>query len=229
MVDGQSEKTRGVIYAATGEAYLETARRSARSLRKHCPGLPITLFSDIDDQSGLFDRVVRIDGAHERSKVDAICDTPYDETLYLDTDTLIREDISDLFDLLQRFDIAIARVVLWQRKAHQQHWKTPMPPAFTEPNTGVVLYRKTEKMQHFLAEYRAAFYDLGSYNDQITMRETIWTSDVHYYVLPEQYNKRVFEASELVYSDRPRAKLLHLLLLRPQKNPLKRWLANRLR
>ena len=84
-------------------------------------------------------------------------------------------------------------------------------------------------MEKFLADYREAFYALGSNNDQITMRELIWTSDVHYYVLPEQYNKRVFEASELIYTDRPRAKLFHLLLLRPQKNPLKRWLSNLLR
>lgn len=223
------ERSRGVIYAATGELYLETARRSARSLRKYCPGLHITLFSDINDKSGLFDTVRVLPKAHIRSKVDAICDSPYDDTLYLDTDTIVREDITGLFDLLDRFDICIARVVLWHNPKHQKYWQTPMPPCFTEPNTGVVLYRRNEKMNQFLEDYRKAFYACGNSNDQITMRELIWTSDVHYYVLPEQYNKRVFEASELLYSDRPRPKLLHLLLLRPQKNRFMRWLSNLVR
>lgn len=71
-----STPTRGVIYAATGEAYLETARRSARSMRKHNPDLHITLFSDIVDTSGAFDQTKRLTEAHTRSKVDAICKTP---------------------------------------------------------------------------------------------------------------------------------------------------------
>ena len=61
------------------------------------------------------------------------------------------------------------------------------------------------------------------------MREMLWTSAVQYYVLPQQYNKRMFEASELIYSDQHKAKLFHLELLRPQKNPIMRWIADRVR
>ncbi|MFY0623131.1 MAG: hypothetical protein JXQ89_15720 [Pelagimonas sp.] len=220
---------RGVIYAATGEAYLDTARRSARSLRKYNPDLHITLFSDIDDTSGCFDRVIRIDGAHTRSKVDAIVETPYEQTLYLDTDTIIRDDLTDMFGLLDRFDICISGVVLWDRPGHKNVWKTKTPESFVEPNTGVILYRRTEKMNGFLEQFRKDFYEYGSSNDQITMRELIWNTDVQYFVLPEQYNKRVIEASELIYTDRPRAKLFHLKLLQPQKNPIKNWISNLVR
>jgi hypothetical protein len=221
---------RGVIYAATGEDYLETARRSARTLRKHAPSLPIQLFSDIDDTSGAFDTTVVMENAHVRSKVDAICDTPFEETLYLDCDTIVREDITPLFDLLERFDIALARVVLWHRDSHTQSHKVQVPGPFSEPNTGVILYRsQTPRMQDFLKTWRKDFYAYGSGNDQVTMRELLWTSDVRYYVLPEPFNKRVVEASELIYTDRPRPKIWHLPLLRPQKNPLKHWLSNKMR
>ena len=230
MQDDQTKQpTRGVIYAATGEAYLETARRSARSMRKHNPDLHITLFSDIEDTSGAFDQTRLLKGAHARSKVDAICDTPYEQTLYLDCDTLIRSDLTHMFALLERFDIAIANVVMWENPSHRMTWKTKVPDAFAEPNTGVILYHTTGKMVQFLKDWKAAFYDLDHFNDQVTMREMLWTSDVAYYVLQQQYNKRMFEASELIYSDQPKAKLLHLELLRPQKNPIMRWLADRVR
>lgn len=221
--------SRGVIFAATGEPYLETARRSAKSIRKYNPDLSITLFSDLDDTSGAFDQTIILTEAHVRSKVDAICSSPYDQTLYLDCDTIVRSDLGHMFELLTRFDIAISNVVMWENASHRLTWKTPVPDIFAEPNTGVVLYRKNEKMERFLQDWRAAFYDFDHFNDQVTMREMLWTSDVHYYVLQQQYNKRMFEASELIYSDQPRAKILHLELLRPQKNPIMRWIADRVR
>lgn len=80
---------RGVLSAATGEAYLEVARRSARSLRESSETLPIQLFSEIADTSGPFDSVTLPDNAQARSKVDAIANTPFDGTLYLDCDTIV--------------------------------------------------------------------------------------------------------------------------------------------
>jgi len=198
-------------------------------MRKHNPDLHITLFSDIVDTSGAFDQTKRLTEAHTRSKVDAICKTPYDESLYLDCDTIIRTDLTHMFALLERFDIAIASVVMRENKSHRKTWKTKVPDAFVEPNTGVILYKSTGKMAQFLQDWKAAFYDFDYFNDQVTMREMLWTSAVQYYVLPQQYNKRMFEASELIYSDQPKAKLFHLELLRPQKNPIMRWIADRVR
>ena len=41
----------------------------------------------------------------KRPKVNLLGQTPFDETLYLDNDTLVRADLSSLFDLLERFDM----------------------------------------------------------------------------------------------------------------------------
>lgn len=149
--------------------------------------------------------------------MNAICKTLYDEKLYLDCDTVIRTDLTHVFALLKRFDIAISSLVIWENKFHRKTWKTKVPDAIVEPNTDVILYKSTGKMAQFLQDWKAAFYDFDYFNDQVTMREMLWTSDVQYYVLPQQYNKRMFEVSELIYTDQPKAKLFHLELLRPQK------------
>lgn len=224
-----STPTRGVIFAATGAPYLEIAIRAARSVKKHNPNLPVCLFTDQEDDSGVFDQVILLEAAHIRSKVNAIQESPYEETLYLDCDVIIRENIEHMFDLLENYDICLAHVVLWHRPGHQDNFQVSPPECFCEPNTGVILYHKRDHMKDFLQQWHDDFYAYGSNNDQVTMRELLWTSDVRYYTLPEQYNKRVFEASELIYSDRPRAKIFHLQALLPKKNPIARWFSNRIR
>ena len=57
-----------------------------------------------------------------------------------------------MFALLERFDIAIASVVMWENKSHCKTWKTKVPDAFVEPNTGVILYKSTGKMAQFLQD-----------------------------------------------------------------------------
>lgn len=184
----------------------------------------------MEDSSGAFDRTILINAAHARSKVDCIRDTPFDQTIYLDCDTIVRHDLSDMFNVLERFDIGLARVVLWHRKTHSKHHAVEVPQIFSEPNTGVIVYRSdTPRMRAFLEDWHRRFYEFGNSNDQITMREALWESDVRYYVLPEQFNKRVIEGSEVIYTDRPKARIWHLPILRPQKNAFKRWLANRIR
>lgn len=222
-------KTRGVIYVATGQDHFDVACRSAKSVRKHNPNLGLTIFSDIVATDSPFDTIVPVENPHIRSKVDYLPRTPYDETLYLDGDTLVRHDLTSMFDVLERFEIALAHVVLWHRPRHQKVWRTSPPDAFPELNGGVILFRKSDRVLTFLKDWREAYHSTENKTDQFTLRELMWLSDLRLYVFPPQYNKRVFEASELLYSDAPKARILHLPLLAPQKSKLKAWLANKLR
>jgi hypothetical protein len=43
-------------------------------------------------------------------------------------------------------------VVMWENKSHRKTWKTKVPDAFVEPNTGVILYKSTGKMAQFLQD-----------------------------------------------------------------------------
>ena len=89
------EKTgsRGVVYIATGSKFVSEALASIGSLKKQMPDLPVTLFTDSDDRNNFHynkvDSVFLIDEATRscRDKIRPLLDSPYEKTLFLDTDT----------------------------------------------------------------------------------------------------------------------------------------------
>lgn len=222
-------KSRGVVYVAWGKAHVDVARRSAASVKKYNPGLPCVIWCAEDDDTSGFDGSYVIPETMTRPKVGALRLSPFQETLYLDNDTIIRADLGSLFDLLQKFELCGAQVMLWHRERHRRMWRTAVPETFPEINCGVLLYLKTSATTKFFENWEAAYDAAGFKIDQPTFRETLWNSDVKFYVLPPQFNKRIFEASEVIYSDQPKPRILHLPILRPQKNGFKRWVSNLIR
>lgn len=225
----EQSRTRGVMYVAWGQAHVDVARRSAASVTKHNPGMQTAIWCAAEDDTSGFDQAFVIPEDMTRPKVGALKLSPFDETLYLDNDTMIRADLLPLFDLLQRFDLCGAHVMLWHRPRHKRMWRTKVPESFPEINCGVLLYRRCPETTRFFEEWQAAYDAAGMKIDQPTFRETLWNSDLRFYVFPPQYNKRIFEASELIWSDQPKPRILHLPILRPQTNALKRWFSNLIR
>ncbi|GGB90784.1 hypothetical protein GCM10011363_04240 [Marivita lacus] len=222
-------RSRGVMYVAWGKAHVDVARRSAASVKKRNPGMPCAIWCAEDDDTTGFDQKLVIPADMTRPKVGALKFSPYDETLYLDNDTMIRADLSSLFDLLLKFDLCGAHVMLWHRPRHRRMWQTEVPETFPEINCGVLLYRKNAATDRFFEDWQAAYDAAGMKIDQPTFRETLWHSDLRFYVFPPQFNKRIFEASELIWSDQPKPRILHLPILRPQKSAFKRWFSNLIR
>ncbi|WP_132242171.1 hypothetical protein [Primorskyibacter sedentarius] len=218
---------RGVMYIAWGSAHVDVARRSAASVKKSNPGLQTCIWCAADDDTSGFDLSFVIPAGLKRPKVDLLPDTPFDETLYLDNDTIIREDLSSLFDLLQKFELCGAQVMLWHRPRHRKIWRKEPPDAFPEINCGVLLYRSSDRVFDFFRDWSRAFIEAGFRVDQPTFRELLWESDLRFYVLPPQYNKRIFEGSEVIWSDQPKPRIVHLPILRPQKSRFKTWLGER--
>ena len=84
---------RGILYIAFGENFIKEMLFSAESVKKHNPNLPITVFSDIPVNSEFVDTWIPIKVGHLRPKIDYIDKTPYEQTLFLDTDTIIDYNI----------------------------------------------------------------------------------------------------------------------------------------
>ncbi len=229
MAETSAKPTRGVIYTAWGHDHVDVARRSAASVKRTNPDLGTAIWCKEGDDTSGFDQAFIIPKEMKRPKVEALADSPYDETLYLDNDTIVRDDLGSMFDLLQKYEMCGAQVILWHRPRHQKKVNLDLPESFPEINAGVLLYRKTDRVLAFLKDWTDTFLASGLKIDQPSFREVLWRSDIAFYVLPTQFNKRVFEASELIWSDQPRPRILHLEILRPQKNPIKRWLSNLIR
>jgi hypothetical protein len=207
---------RGVLYVATGAAHIEAARRSATSVRATNPMLGIALFADQPVQAPEFDAVLPIRDPHKRSKVDHLGASPFAETLYLDSDTRVRDDLSDLFRVLERFELACALRENALSRHRRSRGDRDVPEAFPEYNCGVLLYRGTDRTRAFLEAWRHAYAAMGKAADQRSFRDTVWTSDLRIAVLTPRYNARRFDpAAWLLRGDRP--VILHMNRFHPSK------------
>ena len=184
--------SKGVIYVATGAGYLDLAIQSARSLKQHNPDLPADIFTDAPDAAGLdvFDQVHPVPNTHERARFDCFGLSRFDRTLLLDCDTLVLRPLGDLFDILHRFDLAMAHDVRRASDLIQEGAQVQTPYAFPQLNAGVMLYRHSAETKAFFAEWRRRYYEQGEGRDQVTLKDLLWESDIRFYVLPPEFNLR---------------------------------------
>ena len=217
--------SRGVIYVATGEKYFEEAAISARSVKGSSPNLSITVFTDLDrSKQSPFDRVVTIENPTYPylGRIKCLQKTPYERTLFLDSDTFVSDDIQSLFALLDRFDFAAAhapiRVAEGEGTVHAGYPIEGVPEAFPEMNGGVLLYRNSEETRQMIADwetrYEQVVTEIGeTRSDQPALRKSLYENPVQFTVLPPEYNFRLPFAS-YVYGT---VKILHGRIPNPEK------------
>jgi Nucleotide-diphospho-sugar transferase len=211
MTDGQTEgpdaTNCGVLYIATGPKYVREALASIRSVRSVMPWLAITLMADaVPEAPDAVDvRIIPNAAFGFRDKVKYIDASPYEKTLFIDTDTYVCGDLSECFDLLDHFDLLVAHDAL--------RVTTPNPGiglAFPELNTGVIFYRKCEATGRFFANWwrvheAASAANPRRFPDQVSFREVLLNSGLRIHVLPPEYHCMVWQAS-YVYGP---VKILH--------------------
>jgi hypothetical protein len=200
-VDTASLKTapEGAIYVAVGQKYVDETIDSARTLKRWMPQLPITLFTSDRVSSPLIDQVVPITtpNASFEDKILAMRCSPYEKTIYLDSDTYLCDTIDEVFRVLDHYD-------LWavfdpaQRDPTGLKTAAPeaghdLPPSIIEHNCGVLGFRKSQVMIEFFDVWYAAFLRglaHGLTNDQVTFRKCMYESRVRAVTLPSEYNFR---------------------------------------
>jgi hypothetical protein len=189
----------GVLLVATGIHHRTLALKTALSVRRYCPGLPVVLFSDAEGCNALaagtkhadcLDQVVLLANPHHRSKVDALALSPFKRSLYLDADTRLVADVRDIFALLDRFDIALAHAHARNRPATLAVWRHDLPDAFPQFNSGVIAWRQNASTQSMLEAWPQHYRQAGFRKDQVTLRELLWQSDLRIATLPPEYNIR---------------------------------------
>jgi hypothetical protein len=201
---------RGAIYVAFGQEYVSEALVSAASLKRHMPDLPVTLFCGGDVASPHLDHVVR--AARDASlpgcaaKIPHIAASPYERTLFLDSDTYVCGDLAPLFALTEAFDLAAAH-----SPTRAIYEVEGVPDSFPEFNTGVILFRRSPEVQAALSSWAELFSRhlerLGrgeirwvrpadrrwhALNDQGAFREALYFSSVRVATLPPEYNCRFY-------------------------------------
>lgn len=200
--------SKGYIYVASNDVggvkendYIQEAIFSATSLKNIDPQAKITLFTDKKIKNTIFDEVKIVDMSL-RCKQRFLLDSPYDKTIYLDTDTYINHNIEDLFELLDNFDLAACHCYSRKRNFTEIPEYMNIPYCFSEINSGVLAYKKTENFNKFsnLWNHYYQKYKKVVKWDQPSLRIALWESKINFYILPIEFNRRSQGTKEKVFN-----------------------------
>lgn len=187
--------SKGVLYYAIGEEYVQQAELSAESLKSHSD-INVTLFTDVVDISAqCFDQIYTIDSTEYPffDRIEHFKKMPYDKNIYLDTDTYICGNISPIFDLLERVDIAAAFNESRDTAAEHMKYKTidlNAPDTFPEYQCGVIGFCDNERVDELFNDWRRRYRPYRDENliDQPHFREALFNVEVSIGTLPTEYN-----------------------------------------
>ena len=193
---------RGIFYVANGPVFRAEAVVSARSVKRVWPDIPVAIATDGPVESDYFDRIDVVPAEPDNiAKVRHITRSPFERTLFLDTDTYCLESAPELFELLDHFDLAAAHEAgrfstRWEAGTEVFIQAPDIPKSFPELNSGVVAFRREPKVlklfERWLAlveEARAA--PVAHTQDQPSFRRAVYESDLRIAVLPPEYNFRL--------------------------------------
>ena len=191
--------SRGVIYIAVVKDnrtieqsvyhHLRMAKLSAISMKEMHPNLSITLYTNLPyDHNDLtvFDDIKTTSGLLGNLwayKHKCLRESPYDRTLHIDADTYIMDGISEVFDVLDRFDLAIP-MSTWYMKDDNPR----IPICFPELAGGFFTWVNNDRMRSFFKQVNEYCEEWDSNNDEGIMREVLYNSNIRFFVLPNEYN-----------------------------------------
>jgi hypothetical protein len=192
----------GIFYVAAGEKYINEACISARSIKNINNSLKISIVCNHKPkEADLFDQIILIDEAVTCRNEGLLFKTkylynlsPYERTLFVDTDTFFIGDIESGFAILNYFDVSM----------------TLDPPDSYFPilcsgekidcckpvNTGVIFFRKNEINNYFFQEWLRIYTEKLAQNpylresDQTSCTEALMHASSRFYPLSPEWNTR---------------------------------------
>ncbi len=206
-------RDKGILFCATGEFYTDEAVHAAGYIREVMPDLPIAFFADRENAERVcshFDHVGIIEEPtfSIADRFGPLQESPFERTLFLDSDCYVLEDIRSLFDCLDECDFAAAYTPA--RSLSDIENNIYIPHWLPEPNLGVLLYQKSAAMKKlfklWIEYYETVSYSSGSHSvekvrkaSQPAFRLALYHlfDEVRYHVLPDEYNLRLINAALL--------------------------------
>ncbi len=196
--------SRGIVYVAIGQKYVNEACKSASSLKDNIRNIHITIFSSQNVQNQCFDEVVLVKDSQNGylDKILCMSNSPYEHTIFLDTDTYVCEDFSELFTLLEKYDIGAAEAelragnnLLGETYNYQDIKDIDGKFIFPMYNSGVIIYRKSPQLSQFFSDWltlaEKQMQEKGIvYGDQPAFQITLHNSNLREVVLTPEYNCR---------------------------------------
>jgi hypothetical protein len=182
-------QSRGVLYIATSEKYRREAVKSVRKLKQETD-IPVTLVTNKKVEAEEFDHII-IDESAQQSFLDKprnLMKSPYEETLFLDTDVYVLGEIEPLFDLLTEFELAVSVDHHEGKLVDTDNSDFPeVPMAFPEFNTGVLAYKTSDSVEKFMSTWISKF-NTEQPGNQISFRAALWESNIEFAPISKRFN-----------------------------------------
>jgi len=165
--------TRGIVYYAVRSLeYVKMAERSARSVKRHMPDMPITLFTDLPDcrwvKKPVFDSVKPISPVPKllcNSTMVSMTDSPYKFFIVLDCDTWVCGNLGEIFDALEHSPLDLMFPTVQQyRHVHKLDSifeAAGVPAAYPRYAGGVRGIAKNRLTEAFLATWATEYEKLS--------------------------------------------------------------------
>jgi hypothetical protein len=197
--------SRGIQYCAVGQRYLEEAISSVRSSLRY-NRVPHLIYTDCAPPAPIAGVEFR---AHEpcgrpfADKIAVMAKSPFGETIQLDTDTHVAGDLTDLFDIVTRFDVVAAHAPGYLGEDPE------VPHAFYELNSGMLAFRGSPEVKRFLGDWRETYLAWDANppfptaagpprGDQPALRRCLWKSGLSLYIVGPEYNYRTIQPGRLL-------------------------------
>lgn len=183
--------SRGVTFIGIGDKYINEALKSSRQLKNECNEELAIICDRKINKPNYVDHIVEGTnmGKGTRSKIENIKKSPFEKTVFLDTDVYVDGKVNSLFDLLEKVDLAVAKKPDYYRRKGNQIMNS-VPKTFNEFNTGVIAFRNNEKVKNMFEEWGK--YDQERFpHDQPSFKKAVYMNkDIRYHVLDERWNCR---------------------------------------
>lgn len=235
-----TQYTQGFITILTGMYSFQDCVHFLASIRKFYPD-PIVVL--IDQVPAVYQPLLKSFGnvqlvpapadpnpvlASRRAKVSLYELSPFDRTLYLDSDICLLQRVDELFEQLDDYDLMMAKDVQSSiaqarnlvRNGYDilptlQTLGFPVDETTVQYNSGVLAFRRNDQMAEFFRSYRQYFELVLQHPDELKVKDqgafaaAIATSALNTQVLPPTYNfmdkwKRAYELD-----DHATIKILH--------------------
>jgi len=172
----------GILIVAYGDGrYIQEARTLIARIKRVWPDVPVEL---VTEGSGDQKMLGRLHGIRA---------TPFDRTLFLDTDCWLVDPVPELFEVLDRFDLALP-LADWRRV-----YQLDVPECFYDFCPGTLAFRNSPQFQEFLDDWERRFlrdYEamggvsnphVGFFHSQPSFTEALYHSDLRFAVLGQEY------------------------------------------
>lgn len=196
----------GYIYIAIGEMFCHEAEQSCRSLKRFTC-YPVVLITDQQDYTTVyFDNVIYASdlGRSFEVKITGMMRSPFERTVFLDTDTFVCAGIDSIFEFLDYFDFAMTldmhghSTSFW--KQYQPEYPIKLKDTLHEFNTGVVGFKQSAVVNEFFNTWLQTHRELGMYADMPTFREAYLKKPVRVGILPHEYNFTGIKSMVMAYT-----------------------------